>query len=551
VDEKQKNERTRVKLGIGYDSKAFGSFSADVELEGKLGKKPEIPDAVALRGKSPEERGYRDGLNFLPFHETRNPRSLIESEAATERDIATSCESVQAAILRYTERLKGICEPILRKIENFPQKVSGKFIAQKLQQEYDLIKGQIDGPIKRNFEELERSKRELKTEEQNYNAFRKELASIGINRDANLISFQKKLQSAVLLFVVWFVEVIFNGLIFARGVEGGPLEGVLTAAAFSLLNVGGGIMLGYISVRRALYNNKWQKISLFIVCLSSFLFILLNFLIAHAREDLVSVMSGNQEEHRGMSDILWHMLSNPFDFGDASGLALLIVGLAALVYSVYKGYSAFDDTIPHYAEKFEKVSTLRSTIRTYEANIHAHREGGLYKPLADALLEARSRISNLFDNERKKLDGMRAINAKITADIRTTSQSVNDWVNSCIAAVQAYRAENRSARRAALEKKKRKTFCERIRSFFFSFDKSSQIAIYEELAKPPIYFEEPVKFDKAEVLEFHGMEEIIDEAEQVVSLYNDEESIALSKIDQLVSQLSDTFARPDGPMEIQ
>lgn len=245
------------------------------------------------------------------------------------------------------------------------------------------------------------------------------------------------------------------------------------------------------------------------------------------------------------------MFLSPFDFGDASGLALLLVGLGAAAYATFKGYSAFDDTIPHYGKKYKKILELRAKISAEEKYNHSYREGGLYKPLADALLEARQRIAALFENERKKLDGLRSIEAKMVADVQSLTQSLSIWSNTCIAAVHGYRAENRVARRAALARKSKTTFWRRLKNKLFGSDTALDIATLEVIAQPPKYFDETVTFPTPMVQKFEGMKCIIEEAEEVVSGYPSQEAAALNAIDRLIEQLSTTFSETNKSPDIQ
>jgi len=139
------------------------------------------------------------------------------------------------------------------------------------------------------------------------------------------------------------VEAVLNGNFLARGLELGLLGGVVEAFLIAVLNVGSGLVMGWLALRQ-LYHRRWtHKVpALLALILYAGAAVGFNLLVAHYRDAL----GGSNPENAGML-ALQTFLSKPFHIIDINSCLLLAMGIGFSLIAVADGY-LMDDPYPGY-----------------------------------------------------------------------------------------------------------------------------------------------------------------------------------------------------------
>lgn len=147
-----------------------------------------------------------------------------------------------------------------------------------------------------------------------------------------------------LILVAWLIETAGNTLFLSENNPMGIIGGVASAAFVSLINVGiaifAGVFLWRLTERRevSLKTLAWVGITLWLLFV-----IVFNLVAGHFRD----AQAGDMENPQLSALSLF--TESPFGFESFYSWGMLIIGVAAAVYSAYKGYG-MDDPFPGFGK---------------------------------------------------------------------------------------------------------------------------------------------------------------------------------------------------------
>jgi len=272
-----------------------------------------------------EARGRADGEANLPAPGTSlesSTESAVRSEI--DRRSAQAAESYRVQLDLYDGRIRrGLLGPDLRtSIESAAERIQA-----------DLRAGVTDDLNRLSLlrEQAEGRSRELQAFQRTH----------GLQRLPIAVDNQTFRWLVIVLLIL--VESFVNGSFFAKGSESGLIGGVLLAILLSLLNVGGGLVVGRFSVPCF----RHRRPSLRMVGAASMAVyvgyvVVLNSGIGHYRDLFVQ-----QGDDVRLSDLFGALHSGLFSFERAESFLLMSLGIVLSVGAVIDG-TGFDDPYPGY-----------------------------------------------------------------------------------------------------------------------------------------------------------------------------------------------------------
>lgn len=162
--------------------------------------------------------------------------------------------------------------------------------------------------------------REVQGRQAEYDQFRR---ANGLTRLPKIVSLREQLFRSIILAIFILIESLLNGLMFAKGSEGGLIGGATQALMFSLLNVGTAVLFALYGLPQLTHVVTARKVlgtALLVLYVTAAL--LLNLFIAHFRDAFIA--------HAGQVDMtpLWsHLASHPLALSDAQSWVLCALGI--------------------------------------------------------------------------------------------------------------------------------------------------------------------------------------------------------------------------------
>ena len=152
------------------------------------------------------------------------------------------------------------------------------------------------------------------------------------------------------VLVALLLETILNGIFFSKTSEGGLLGGVIQAFSVTVVNIGLGLLGGYILMPLFVKNNK-NKVNqyLYAICMALIvgLIFIFNLLVAHYRVQLDKVQDAYDKLAETGKLAFQNLVENTFLIEGFEAWVLLALGLLFAMFAWFEGYLS-DDPLREY-----------------------------------------------------------------------------------------------------------------------------------------------------------------------------------------------------------
>lgn len=257
-----------------------------------------------------------------------------------------------------------------------------------------------------------------------------------IERPARLTSPGKVILKIGVLAILFIIEVVINGSFLAKANLGGLLGGAAQAVTFAALNIIASFFWGLVLIRLVNRRNYFLKLIGFLSSLAYLAFAAaLNLTLSHLREIPPSVsLSDNVGQ-----EVLHRLLTAPYALTDINSWILFAIGFVfsliamadgLLFFDPYIGYAGLErrwiDATRQFAnarsELIERLRDIREDAT--EAMNEAARDLSVRRSEYDALLQARARLAQRFDQHQNQIEQTCQALLEIYREANRTTRSI-------------------------------------------------------------------------------------------------------------------------------
>jgi hypothetical protein len=328
-------------------------------------------DQVAAK-LSLEARAREAGGEDRPASDAVNPDS-------TERDCLTEIERrAQHSLEEYRAQLAVYDGRIRRALVSADQRVQIEAAGQGALGDFEALA--VD-----DLEQLHLITREVEGRQQEYEEFRK---ANRLTRLPRVVGGREKVLRFLLIAILFLLESVLNGIMFAKGSDAGLIGGVAQALMLSLLNLGSAILLARGALPQLAHRNFFRKLlGIVAVPVYAVLAVSINLLIAHFRDAFIA--------HAGEVDMVAlkaQLLAHPLALGDANSWVLCAVGIVFSLITLIDA-AGLDDPYPGYGRIGRELA--QAIARFAQAKSHCldglmGRRDAAIKDMADVITDLRS-----------------------------------------------------------------------------------------------------------------------------------------------------------------
>lgn len=536
---KNTKETSPVKLKFGYEHIGLGKFSAAAEFERNLTPK-KSPENIADTSKySDEQHGRKDGLKFLPEHDAPDPKHLLQSRATAERNIAANFNKICGEIKTGVQFFRDMSNPTLLKDEIFPQELSEDVIKSFISSGYGAYINEASFKKDKIAIDYKRHQTRYNQKKSNYEEFRNKLKENGIERDVQ--EDNKAHIATFMLLACLIVDMCFTYFVFTDGGKSDLFNGFSIAILLPMLNIGSGFCVGFFLLRRFVTPNKWEKLYGLTAVLGFSLLLLFNFLVSHVRE----VASHDLQVDTIIVSVAFkHMLSSPLGYKDFVSFLVFLIGASSAAIAMFEGYCGVEDPIIFYSKKHRDYLKAKEKLEDLEDNYLDQRIRQIYSPLASALRSVLVEITDTFNHERKKLELLRELGAKINLFISQANDDCTSLSDLCVLSVNNYRSTNREARKEQLHRNLNPNIFKIFLNWLLSKLIKKQPTKYdwELISAPPAYFESETTFPVGGKFDQIDFSTVLNTAENIINRNAVCYQNVVLYIDNLIEHLPTTFS---------
>jgi hypothetical protein len=197
---------------------------------------------------------------------------------------------------------------------------------------------ELKASIRHDLDELRLPRAAVSTSEKEYAGF---VTEHRVRRTPVIVTPKKRMYLAIVVGLLLVLETATNGVFFARGSETGLIGGFAQAFVLSVLNVGGGLLYGWVFSRWLSHHRSAMKLAGVLVLLLYVLYAVgLNLSIAHFRDLFIA-----NQGVVASSEVFARVTANPLGLADTQSVLLAGLGLVFALLAVIDG-RLFDDPYP-------------------------------------------------------------------------------------------------------------------------------------------------------------------------------------------------------------
>jgi len=317
-----------------------------------------------------EQRAREAAAQDRPFLDAAVPDS-------TERDCLTEIERrAHRSLEEYRAELAVYDGRIRRALVSSDQRVQIEAAGQGALGDFAALA--VD-----DLEQLHLITREVEGRQQEYDQFRQ---ANRITRLPRLVWGREKVLRGLVIAILFLLESVLNGLMFAKGSDAGIIGGIAQALMLSLLNLGSAILLACYGLPQFVHRNIGRKL-LGLLCVPAFVVmaISINLLIAHFRDAFIA--------HAGdvdMGALQAQLLTHPFRLADANSWVLCAVGVGFSLIALIDA-TGFEDPYPGYG----RIGRLLAHSIAHFAQLKSNCLDGLMRRRDAAIKDMTDVISDL------------------------------------------------------------------------------------------------------------------------------------------------------------
>ncbi|HRC59616.1 MAG TPA: hypothetical protein PLD53_01535 [Candidatus Propionivibrio aalborgensis] len=240
-----------------------------------------------------------------------------------------------------------------------------------------------------------------------------------------------------IITLILVLESILNGSFLARGHELGLIGGVIYALAISFVNVGSGLIAGYLLLPQLVHYAWWRKIAggLAVIILAPFS-ISFNLAVAHYRDALGGPLSDD-----AMHTAWTSFLHNPLGIADIQSWLLFILGLAFFIIALLDGWK-MDDPYPRYGRLARKQQTLNDDYAAEKSSLLNELE-----LIRDEAVKKLNQIAEDIQHRKSEYETIIGARHKLTTSFQQHLRHLQQCGNELLA---IYREANRRSRTTAI-----------------------------------------------------------------------------------------------------
>lgn len=361
-------------------------------------------------------RAYRDAKKALPNYE-RNERSATETEIIRLREMRTQRidRKVRNALLDASEAIDRLTPREFKPTESLIS-VRNSFFSWLTS--YQEFLAQALYVTVRNKATRVSAKERLDTFREEVGGRRLIASSV---RPQAQVPFLRRM--GLLLFAGIF-ESVLSVFLFRETSEYGLVGVWWNAATISALNIGHGLLTGYLLMRllRVERGKVVLPLGITITIINTCLALWANFFVAH---------------YRAGSDFGWSSIFPP----DAMSAVLLVIGITVWLFSVYKGWNDLSPDFKDHADLWDEYQGAEKShegARTWYLTLISNmRQTALAK-----LDSIRNLITHFEEEHRERLVAIRTIRRRAEGLFRQAHLERKNITSSCDVLLKEYRETN-------------------------------------------------------------------------------------------------------------